>query len=121
MPRRITTSLVTALLLAATVFSGSTAANATTAALCDPPYYQNVSNGWAVTDGAQTMKVAPYASCATVAQPASRTFIYIWCFHENRDGYFWVYGRIAGTQTRGWMRLNDFFSYNYGSTGLRYC
>ena len=122
MKRRVTSSLAAVvLLLAATVSVGSTAANATTAALCDPPYYQNVSDGWAVVGGARNMKVAPYATCGNGALLADKTFIYIWCFLENRDGYMWVYGRAANTEKRGWLRLNDFFSYSYGTTGLRYC
>jgi len=120
MKRRITTALAAAFLVAASGTQAG-AAEATAAALCDPPYYRNVSDGWAITDGTQNMKVAPYASCGNTASVANRTYIYIWCFKENSEGYFWVYGRAANTQKRGWLRLNDFYRYDYGSTGLAYC
>jgi uncharacterized protein YraI len=42
----------------------------------------------------------PSTSCAALGQIASGTPVWIWDF--NADGS-WAYGRIGGTNTRGWF------------------
>jgi hypothetical protein len=117
MKRRIISSLIAALLLAATA---SPAANATTAALCDPPYYQNNSDGEGIVGGSYHMKAAPYAACANVTLLSPGTVIYMWCWIENQYGHSWYYGRVKGTQTRGWLS-RDNFSRITGSPGIYRC
>lgn len=49
------------------------------------------------------LKVTPYAGCANVALAKKGTLLYYHCWVENSYGNLWVWARMAGTSTEGWM------------------
>ena len=106
--RRIVSSLAVAvLLLAATVFAGSTTATAAADPLCDPPYYYNASSSTAIVLRSHNIKAAPYAACGNVAWVGEGAKVYIWCSRVNKYGHMWVYARVSGESTRGWISLDN--------------
>ena len=108
MKQRIFSSLTTVvLLLAATVFVGSTTASAAADALCDPPGYYNASSSTAIILRSHYIKDAPYAACGNVAWVNEGAKVYIWCSTVNKYGNMWLYARIAGTSTRGWISMDN--------------
>ncbi|MFI2714594.1 hypothetical protein ACH495_31180 [Micromonospora sp. NPDC018662] len=75
---------------------------------CGSPAYQNVDDGYGILKGAYNLKTAPYSDCGNVAYLGKGTKLYIWCQVINEYDNFWVYTRVAGTETRGWMSWDNF-------------
>ncbi|MFC5719136.1 hypothetical protein ACFP1Z_02920 [Streptomyces gamaensis] len=49
------------------------------------------------------LKAGPYAACKTLKVVPTGTKFWIWCRTHNAYNNLWFYGRIAGTDTTGWM------------------
>ncbi|UDM05533.1 hypothetical protein [Streptomyces longhuiensis] len=45
----------------------------------------------------------PYESCGSHGTFTAGTKIYYWCYIYNDYGNMWIYGRVAGTETKGWI------------------
>lgn len=53
--------------------------------------------------GSYHMESGPYESCPSVALASSGALLYLQCDVVNAYGNRWVYVRISGTSTTGWM------------------
>ncbi|MFD3883137.1 hypothetical protein [Streptomyces microflavus] len=96
----------TAILLGGASTATASAASTGSAALaapCDARAFQNNSSAWGYFTGTYNLKKNPAAECANVKQFGSMTKFYVWCYVTNYYGNDWVYGRVAGTETKGWM------------------
>ncbi len=100
-----TLAAVTALLVGTAVTTG--AATASAAAPCDYVAYRNNSSAVELFITSVNLKQRPAAECANVIRVSAGTTFYAWCYHYNHYGNLWVYGRIAGTETRGWTSVNN--------------
>ncbi|MEV0263944.1 hypothetical protein AB0I49_21750 [Streptomyces sp. NPDC050617] len=50
-----------------------------------------------------TLKTGPYADCGKVKQFPEGSKFWIWCGAYNNYKNLWYYGRVDGTQTKGWV------------------
>ncbi|RPK51684.1 hypothetical protein EAO74_13895 [Streptomyces sp. gb1(2016)] len=107
-----TTFAVTALLFGGASTIGATAASA--AGPCDYRSYQNNSSAWGYFLGSYNLKTRPAAECSNVKKFGAGTKLYVWCTITNYYGNVWAYGRVEGTQTKGWIS-GDNVSYEAGS------
>ena len=108
MKQRIFSSLTAVvLLLAATIFVGSGTANAADDPLCKAPGYYNASSSTAKVLRSHYLKDAPYAACGNAAWVEKDAKLYIWCSTVNKYGNMWLYVRIAGTSSRGWVSMDN--------------
>ncbi|MGW0834820.1 hypothetical protein [Streptomyces prunicolor] len=97
-------------------FVGLSAPAAGAASVCDVSYIvSNKASGYGRFDGATTMRVRPYSACGSVGTFVSGTKFFYWCTVENSYGNTWIYGRIDGTQTKGWVYNYD-VSWDAGTT-----
>lgn len=114
----------TACLVGGTITGASTAGAADSggasaaASPCDYQSYRNNSSAWGYFSGTYNLKTRPAAECGNVARISSGTNFYVWCYTYNYYGNVWVYGRKAGTDTRGWTS-GDNVTYEGGS--LNHC
>jgi hypothetical protein len=54
------------------------------------------------------LKASFYAACPNVSGAlSSSNFIYFWCWHSNSYGNLWLYGRVKGTETKGWLSIDS--------------
>lgn len=115
--RKLTTLLgATALLVGFGATVGAPTASA--AAPCDYVAYTNNSSAVEKFKGTYNLKTRPAAECNDVISVSQGTTFYAWCYHWNYYGNLWVYGRIAGTEIRGWTSVAN-LEYQGGSVG--YC
>ncbi|MYR92449.1 MULTISPECIES: hypothetical protein [unclassified Streptomyces] len=113
---------VTALLVggAGTIGAGTASAGsaAPAASPCDARAFQNNSSAWGYLNGSYNLKARPATECSNVKKLSTGTKFYVWCVVTNYYGNVWAYGRVAGTETKGWMS-GDNISYEGGS--INYC
>ncbi|MFE3654033.1 hypothetical protein [Streptomyces sp. NPDC059122] len=95
---------------------GATSASA--AGPCDRPSVTNNSSAYGYFLGDYHLKTAPAAECGNVTSVKKGAKFYVWCAVENYYGHVWVYGRLDGTNTKGW-ESGDNVSYESGS--LKHC
>jgi hypothetical protein len=107
---------------AAVATAQAAAVQAPAAARCWPTAQPNISNLVMKLKGTYNMKDGVGSVCANVpGGPWKKdTIFYVWCMAENPDsGVVWYYGRIKGTETKGYMS-SDNLTVVKGST-LDYC
>ncbi|GGV42205.1 hypothetical protein [Streptomyces spectabilis] len=105
----ISSALAAAALAAgALVCTTASAAPASADVNCTPPYHNNNSTGWGKLTGTYNLKKAPYASCGNVKNLRGGTKLYFHCYVVNAYGNEWIYSRVAGTETYGWMSYANF-------------
>ncbi|TYB64229.1 hypothetical protein FXF51_21045 [Nonomuraea sp. PA05] len=92
--------------LAASLLSAP-AASAATLPGCPVPRTANVDHGTGVMKGTFNLKTAPYAACGNVARLRAGQVLYFHCWTLNRYGKHWVYARVKGSKTYGWMSLDN--------------
>ncbi|WP_188188979.1 hypothetical protein [Nonomuraea sp. SYSU D8015] len=70
--------------------------------------------------GAFNLKAGPYAGrkCPIVRKLARGTQLYFHCWVRNSRGNLWVFARVKGTGTHGWMSIDNL---NYRHTNFRRC
>lgn len=95
-------------LLAAGALAGSlvglSATSASAANVCNTSYViQNNSSGEGEFISPTTVRVKPYTECGKVGTFVKGTTFYYWCYVNNSYGNKWIYGRMAGTETKGWV------------------
>ncbi|WP_327065306.1 hypothetical protein OG500_05860 [Kitasatospora sp. NBC_01250] len=126
--RRVAAVLTSAVLFGGVAgLAGATGASAAAPSVLKPAIS---CSGWSTshTDpgtyayltGTYNLKVGPYASCGNVASVSSGTELWIWCYATNDYDNVWYYGRIAGTNTTGWMSGDNLTNWG-GNFGYSQC
>lgn len=106
MKRRLSALFASAALLAGLALTtGATPASAL--APCDSLPYRNSSDGVGYFVGTYNLKSAPALECEDVQPAPQGAKFYFWCHVYNSYGNLWVYGRLAGTTTRGWTSMDN--------------
>jgi hypothetical protein len=73
---------------------------------CAGPSERPNGDGYLVTFASIALKRGPYGACGTISHiPPDRGF-WIHCNFVNNYGNWWVYGRVGGTSTYGWVYIN---------------
>ncbi|MET7847492.1 hypothetical protein AB0D78_40240 [Streptomyces avermitilis] len=112
-------SLVAAGALVGGSLVGLSAPEASAADVCDYSYIiRNNSTGYGYFQGATTLYVLPYAACGKQGTFVSGTKFAYWCYVINDYGNKWIFGRITGTDTKGWVH-DPYVSWTEGT--LNYC
>ncbi|MFI6053388.1 protein kinase [Streptomyces violascens] len=65
--------------------------------------HANNSNGYGHTAQGTHLYTGPYAACSYVTAVKSGVKVYYHCYVTNAQGNKWIYGRIEGTNTEGWV------------------
>jgi hypothetical protein len=95
------------------------AGTASAASACSFPTPTNKADG-AFTTWSSTLHSGPATECSGVASIPNGTVFYAWCSYENVYQNVWVYGRIAGTETKGWFYIDD-LGYKSGDNTIPWC
>lgn len=76
---------------------------------CPRPIVINVDDGSGVMKGTYRLKAGPFAGsrCRAVATLRRGTVLYFQCWTRNSYGHSWVYARVKGTRTFGWMSADN--------------
>lgn len=86
--------------------SPGAAAPAVAPSCTSPSHYVNGEGLGQMTITAN-MKVAPYSDCGNVKNLSAGTQVYYHCFYVNAYGNPWLWVRIKGTETYGWMSWDN--------------
>ncbi|WP_406673967.1 hypothetical protein WBK31_37895 [Nonomuraea sp. N2-4H] len=70
----------------------------------------NLDDGYGVMKGSFNLKKDPAQGACNVTRMRAGQVLYFHCWRKNSHGNLWVYGRIKGTRTHGWMSLANFRS-----------
>ncbi|MBB1244912.1 hypothetical protein GL263_15255 [Streptomyces durbertensis] len=101
-----TATLAALLLLTASPAGADTDASGEPDALrdCGKIYFvENNSSGYGYFTKKDTpLRTEPYAKCAANRYKKGTKFFY-WCYITNDHGNRWIFGRIAGSDTLGWV------------------
>ncbi|MEU4352943.1 protein kinase [Streptomyces sp. NPDC023838] len=65
--------------------------------------HSNRSDGYGYTAQSTHLYTGPYAVCSYVTAVKSGVKVYYHCYATNAQGNKWIYGRIQGTNTEGWL------------------
>jgi len=106
---------MTAALLAGAGASGlvtATPAQASADASCTSQPVRDESNGYGIMGVGANLKKAPYSECGNVRYLNPGVKLWFVCWVENDYGNFWVWARVDGTQTYGWMYQYNFSEYH---------
>ncbi|MEW9547378.1 hypothetical protein [Nonomuraea sp. NPDC050783] len=107
---RFTGTFLSGAAIAVLVMQGGAVAEATPEPQsCTAPPVANLDDGWGVMRGTYNLKSGPYAGgkCVTVAGVRAGRVLYFHCWTRNKYGHRWVYARVKGTRTQGWMSIDN--------------
>ncbi|WP_369382729.1 protein kinase [Streptomyces sp. cg36] len=65
--------------------------------------HSNRSDGYGYASQNTHLYTGPYAVCPYVTVLKSGVKVYYHCYVTNAQGNKWIYGRIQGTETEGWL------------------
>ncbi|MFF5809143.1 protein kinase [Streptomyces sp. NPDC012746] len=65
--------------------------------------HSNRSNGYGHAAQNTHLYAGPYAECSDVSELKSGAKVYYHCYVTNAHANKWIYARIAGTETEGWV------------------
>ncbi|WP_328923511.1 protein kinase [Streptomyces sp. NBC_00190] len=65
--------------------------------------HSNRSNGYGHATQDTHLYTGPYAECSYVTEVKSGAKVYYHCYVTNASANKWIYARIAGTDTEGWV------------------
>ncbi|MFE9636330.1 protein kinase [Streptomyces sp. NPDC006463] len=65
--------------------------------------HSNRSNGYGVVAEDTHLYTGPYAECSYVSAAKPGVKVYYHCYVTNAHGNKWIYSRIEGTNTEGWL------------------
>ncbi|MFI6458101.1 hypothetical protein ACIBF6_41955 [Streptosporangium amethystogenes] len=102
--RKTAAVLASAILM--TGLGGITSASSASvqAAECHQNSVQNNSNQVLRMKGNYNLKNGIGSVCGNITLLSEGTIFYVWCMVLNPDsGKVWNYGRVQGTQTKGWI------------------
>ncbi|MFG1946232.1 hypothetical protein [Nonomuraea sp. NPDC048826] len=111
--RKTTAVLAAAGAIAATSAVNTPAAQATvnTLSCVSPPSSgPNLDGGWGVMKGTYNLKQGASIKTCNVKRMRRGQVLYFNCWKRNSHGNLWVFGRIKGTRTYGWMSAANFSS-----------
>jgi hypothetical protein len=102
-PSRRSSRLIVAILVATS--AGLVAASpARAASYCDtPPGPFDDGEGRAQRPYPVTLRSGPYAACSVVQGVPADVVLWEQCWYSNVYGNFWLYVRVADTDTYGWV------------------
>ena len=66
----------------------------------------------------RTLYTHPYSACGKVGTFVAGTRFAYWCYVQNDYGHNWIFGRIIGTDTKGWI---DARNITWDSGSMNYC
>ncbi|MFG6193969.1 hypothetical protein [Nonomuraea sp. JJY05] len=102
--------------MAGTLVYGPAASAAGPPSPCIAPATSNLDGGYGVMKGSFNLKKGPYADrCGNVTRLGRGRVIYFHCWTRNGRGNLWVYGRVKGTGTYGWMSVDNFRSIRHSN------
>lgn len=87
----------------------SAPAPAQAAVNCNPSWTKVNGEGYVTAAQDYNVKTGPYGECAHVGTIKKGTIFYLWCMTTNDYGNNWWYGRIAGTDIKGWAYQEALF------------
>ncbi|GID46481.1 hypothetical protein Aca07nite_37560 [Actinoplanes capillaceus] len=99
--RRAVAVAMTAAVTAAGVLGVAGPARA--AVTCNPNWTMVNGQGAVTAAVDYNVKNGPYGACGQVGRITKGTTFYLWCMTTNDYGNNWWYGRIAGTDIKGWV------------------
>ncbi|MET7480205.1 hypothetical protein ABZT17_38470 [Streptomyces sp. NPDC005648] len=109
----------TALLTGMSGFAAATTAQAASTATCWDTIVENNSSLTTKLKATYNLKDGIGSVCANIQSVSKDTTFYVWCGATNPDsGVLWFYGRIKGTETKGWMSSDNL---NFVSGTWSYC
>jgi hypothetical protein len=73
---------------------------------CGSQAVTNADDGYIILGEAANLQKAPYAECGTYARANAGTKIWSWCLADNDYDNTWLWGRIDGTETYGWIFID---------------
>ncbi|KOG90927.1 hypothetical protein ADK38_05985 [Streptomyces varsoviensis] len=102
---------MTALAVTALALSGALVSTAASAAPAAKPAadckhtvtHESPGSQSGVVKNTLNLKSGPYAACENGKQLPAGTKIWLWCYTYNNYKHLWFYGRVEGTQTKGWV------------------
>lgn len=97
----------TACVLAATLGVPAAQSPAEAAPSCSGPTTRLNGEGMGTTFAPGNLKSGPYAACRTVQGLRAKTKVYYHCSYQNAYGNIWLYVRVAGGSTHGWLPLTN--------------
>ncbi|OQQ13664.1 hypothetical protein B0675_25675 [Streptomyces sp. M41(2017)] len=101
--KRVASLFATTTLLGTTLV-GLSAADASAAGVCDQSFLVgNKTSGGGNLRWNAAIRPKPYESCGSYGTFAEGTKFWYWCDTYNDYGNRWIYGRVDGTQTTGWI------------------
>ncbi|WP_406347032.1 protein kinase domain-containing protein [Streptomyces sp. NBC_00648] len=65
--------------------------------------HSNRSDGYGYASQSTHLYTGPYAACSYVTAVKSGVKVYYHCYVANAQGNKWIYARIQGTNTEGWL------------------
>ncbi len=65
--------------------------------------HSNRSDGYGYASQETHLYTGPYAECSNVTAVKSGVKVYYHCYVTNAHGNKWIYARIEGTNTEGWL------------------
>lgn len=107
------TALAAVCATAGLVLAGAPAAQAATSfdpCVSYPASGPNLDDGWGVMKGSYNLKNKPAMRDCNVRRMHRGQVLYFNCWTKNSHGNLWVYGRVKGTRTYGWMSVANFSS-----------
>ncbi|MEU9503156.1 hypothetical protein [Streptomyces sp. NPDC048196] len=115
--KRAATMAATGALLGGSLV-GLSATNAVAASHCGGAYVlKNNSSGYGSFSGSTPVYDDPYSDCSSRTY-SSGTRFYYWCYLNNDYGNRWIFGRVDGADTTGFVYSGNIT----GSTGsLQHC
>lgn len=100
---RAVSLMSTAALLGGTLV-GLTASSASAAGDCNTyTIVVNNSAGSGKLRWNAPLRPMPYEACGSHGTFAKGSKIWYWCYEYNNYGNMWIFGRLDGTQTKGWI------------------
>lgn len=104
-------AVLTAVVLSTTLATVFAATPAQAAVDCAGPSNRPNGEGYVKTYASVPLRVGPYGACDTISHiPADRLF-WIHCNFINDYDNHWMYGRVGGTSTYGWLYLSSDVEY----------
>jgi hypothetical protein len=98
---------VAAMLGLATAAVPAAASPAVAAPSCSGPSIWLNGEGAGTTWAKANLKKGPYAACTTAKALKAKTTVYYQCAYQNAYGNIWLYVRVAGTSTTGWIPVSS--------------
>ncbi|GAA1618197.1 hypothetical protein GCM10009733_013150 [Nonomuraea maheshkhaliensis] len=108
---RLGTTVAAMALLGATL-GGTPAQASAQGGTCTGWSHGNYDDGWDTIGRAGNMKKGPYSSCGNVKYLSEDTTVYFHCKVINGYGKVWVYVRVAGTTTEGWVSYDNLYHWS---------